>query len=166
MPYIKLKNYAGQVLKGMSVKAPKGAVVFDKIGKKIVLSQPKTFLITHNNRKGINKYRINLLDKKTGRKYWQMNYAMDDDKSDGHSIWSLSSKPMSDKEILDKYGYKVKDGKRIRNKLAIRIALDILAKEKPQTLFEGLIYETKEMLKDQKELAFNNARSKIYNIII
>jgi hypothetical protein len=116
MPYIKLKNYSGQVLADMNITAPKGATAIDENGNAYVFDKATKLHITHNNRLGINKYKINMVDKKTGKKYWQMNYAMDDEKTEGHAIWSLADKPYTDKQIFDKYGYKVKDGKRIKKK--------------------------------------------------
>jgi len=93
---IKLKNYDGQVLAGDTVRAPKGATVFSTDGKKVKLRKSKTFKVTHNNRKGINKYRLNLVDS-SGKKFHVMNYMMDDNKKPDHAIWSFVRKGDSHK---------------------------------------------------------------------
>ncbi len=68
---IDLKNYKGQVLKGDTIKAPKGT----KLGGK-VLSKSKTLKVDKNSRDGINKYNLKLKDK-SGNTYNTKNYKMD-----------------------------------------------------------------------------------------
>ena len=68
---IDLKNYDGQVLKGDSIRAPKGA----KLGGK-KLDKSKVLKVVKNSRKGINKYQLSLKDKE-GKNYRTMNFKMD-----------------------------------------------------------------------------------------
>lgn len=57
MVWVPLSNASGQVVKGIKLKAPKGA----KVGNE-VLSTPKTFTVGKTSRKGINRYEITLHD--------------------------------------------------------------------------------------------------------
>mgnify|MGYP001179785992 FL=1 len=59
MVWVPLKNGSGQVVKDIKLKAPAGAEV-NKGNDKITLQKDKTFTVTHNNRLGINRYKINM----------------------------------------------------------------------------------------------------------
>ena len=59
MVWVPLKNGSGQVVKDIKLKAPAGATV-KKGNDKITLQKSKTFTVTHNNRLGINRYKINM----------------------------------------------------------------------------------------------------------
>ena len=89
--YINLRNYEGQVLPGDHVRAPVGATVYKKpYNEKIKLEKNTRFKVMNNNRKGINKYQLNLKDLDTDEEYWVMNYMMDDEKKEDHAIWSMA----------------------------------------------------------------------------
>ena len=100
---IRLSNHDGQVLPGDTVKAPKGAFVYNKsTGKKQILKQAKVFKVIENNRLGVNRYKLNLEDQK-GNKFWVMNYEMDGEVN-GKSIpqWSMVEDVIN--ESKDPYG--------------------------------------------------------------
>ena len=47
--------------------------------------------------------------------------------------------------------------------LALRIAIEVLSKEPPETVFEGIMHETKKVVKQRKDEAFEYARSMIFD---
>ena len=53
-----------------------------------------------------------------------------------------------------------------KNNLGLKVALDVLAKERPRTLFEGIIHSTKELVKEYKEEVFERARRDIYSHLL
>lgn len=70
MVWIPLKNGSGQVVTGIKLKAPKGAVIH-KGTDKVVLDESKVFTVLNNTRLGINRYKINL-----SGGYWTTNTAI------------------------------------------------------------------------------------------
>ena len=124
-------NYSGQVFKDMKISAPVGAYVFDtSTDEPIEIKEKTIFYTTGNNRKGIGRYRINMIDPK-GRPVWCMNYMMDDDLKKYHAVWSLEDEPYTPEMIFKKYGYKVgPDHQRIKKyKLNGRVRTKKIAKE-------------------------------------
>ena len=53
-----------------------------------------------------------------------------------------------------------------KNNLGLKIALDVLAKATPDTIFEGFIQSAKDSTKKYKEEAFEEARNDIYNYLL
>lgn len=129
MAFIKLENCAQQVFKDMWLSAPPGAYVFDAVSDEPIEIKERTkFRTLGNNRKGIGRYRINMIGPDE-RLVYCMNYMMDDNKKKYHAIWRLEEKPYTAQDIFEKYGWRVtEDHQRIKKykltgrKRAYRIA--------------------------------------------
>lgn len=115
MAYISMTNYQGQIFKDMCISAPPGAKIFESsTNKSLILKEKKIFKTTGNNRLGIGRYRINMLDSE-GKSYYCHNFMMDDEKKEGHKIWTLEEEPYTPQMIFEKYGWKVgPDHRRIK----------------------------------------------------
>jgi hypothetical protein len=116
MAYIAMTNYQGQVFKDMLISAPAGAKIFDTKDNSPQIIENKTlFYTTGNNRMGIGRYRINMINQNTKQGIYCFNYMMDDDKRHGHKIWSLEEAPYTPEMIEKKYGWKIgPDHRRIK----------------------------------------------------
>lgn len=115
MAFIKLENCAQQVFKDMWLSAPPGAYVFDAVSDEPIEIKERTkFRTLGNNRKGIGRYRINMIGPDE-RLVYCMNYMMDDDKKKHHAIWRLEENPYTAQDIFEKYGWRVtEDHQRIK----------------------------------------------------
>jgi hypothetical protein len=112
MIYVDLDNYSGQVLAGMDVEAPRGAVVYNEKNEPIIIKEPTHFHVSHNNRLGINRYKLNLVAP-DGSTYWVMNYQIGKKKKKS-VVWSLKSQPLTDDDLLRIYNIKAIGHKRIK----------------------------------------------------
>jgi hypothetical protein len=161
MAYIKMTNYAGQIFKDMNISAPAGAYVFDANTKELIALKEKTvFRTIGNNRLGIGRYRINMLDA-NGRAVYCHNYMMDDNDKPYHAIWSLEDRPYTPEMIYNKYGYKVgPDGQRIKKyKLSGRMRTIRFAKELREL---GRHLDADRIMAEMKESIANGKRYMIY----
>jgi hypothetical protein len=115
MAFIKLENCAQQVFKDMWLSAPQGAYVFDFVTDEPIEVKERTkFKTLGNNRKGIGRYRINMIGPDE-RLVYCMNYMMDDNKKKYHAIWRLEENPYTAQDIFEKYGWRVtEDHQRIK----------------------------------------------------
>lgn len=115
MARIQLENCVCQVFKDMNLSAPPGAYVFDaKTQEPIEIKQRTKFYTLGNNRLGIGRYKINMIDPH-GREVYCMNYMMDDNQRKYHAVWRMEDEPYTPEMIYKKYGYKVTaDHKRIK----------------------------------------------------
>ena len=161
MAYIKMTNYAGQILKGMNISAPPGAVVYDALTNNPIHIRIKThYKVIGNNRMGIGRYKINLQDS-TNKQCYSMNYMMDDEDKPGHAIWSLEDAPYTPEMIHQLYGYKVgPDGQRAKKyKLSGRVRTRKIAKELRDL---GRHEDADRILKEMEETVAQGKRYLIY----
>ena len=161
MAYIKMTNYAGQILKGMNISAPPGAVVYDALTHEAIHLNVKTcYKATGNNRMGIGRYKINM-QCGANKQYYCMNFMMDDEAKPGHAIWSLEDAPYTPEMIYQIYGYKVgPDGQRAKKyKLSGRIRTRKIAKELRDL---GRSEEADRILKEMEETVAQGKRYLIY----
>jgi hypothetical protein len=116
MAYIAMTNYQGQIFKDMTISGPAGAHIFDQETQECIVLKEKTiFRTTGNNRLGIGRYRINMINVNTGQKVYCNNYMMDDENRKGHKVWTLEEEPYTPEMIYQKYGWKVgEDHRRIK----------------------------------------------------
>lgn len=73
MVYVPLVSSGGQVLKDIKLKAPKGSFVYDG-NDKIEHDKPTSYTVTHNQRIGINRYKIHLKRHSDGKEFHTYNY--------------------------------------------------------------------------------------------
>ncbi len=99
----------------MWLSAPQGAYVFDFVTDEPIEVKERTkFKTLGNNRKGIGRYRINMIGPDE-RLVYCMNYMMDDNKKKYHAIWRLEENPYTAQDIFEKYGWRVtEDHQRIK----------------------------------------------------
>ena len=131
MARIQLDNCVCQVFKDMNLSAPQGAYVFDaETHEPIEIKERTRFYTLGNNRMGIGRYKINMLDP-DGRKVYCMNYMMDDNERKYHAIWRMEDEPYTPEMIYKKYGYRVtEDHKRAKQyKLTGRVRTLKFAKQ-------------------------------------
>jgi hypothetical protein len=101
MVWIPLSNGSGQVVKGITVKAFRGSIVY-KNGSdiEIKLEHPKTFTVIGSKRLGINRYKLNLTEG-----YYTKNHHMR--KTNQRPGWTLIGNWLSPEAIAKSFGSKL-----------------------------------------------------------
>jgi hypothetical protein len=157
MARIQLENCVCQVFKDMNLSAPSGAYVFDaETHEAIEIKERTKFYTLGNNRMGIGRYKINMLDP-NGRKVYCMNYMMDDNLSKHHAIWRMEDEPYTPEMIYKKYGYHVTvDHKRAKQyKLTGRVRTLKIAKQLKEM---GRHEDADRIVKEMKETVSKGKR--------
>lgn len=108
MIHVALANIESQVIKGMVLEAPPNSIAYDEYDRPVLIELGAIYKITHNNRIGINRYKINLEDIKTGEKRYQMNYEIGKNKS-GKPVWSRRKDLENPEDIPLCYSLKTKN---------------------------------------------------------
>ena len=125
MAYIKMINYQGQILRDMNIEAPAGITLHRSADSQPrILAVATAFYTTGNNRLGIARYKINMINK-AGEAFYGLNYEM------SKQGWTLLDPPYTPEMIEQKYGYKVApDGTRLKKyKLTGRVRAQKMIQE-------------------------------------
>lgn len=108
MIHVALANIESQVIKGMVLEAPANSIAYDAQDRPVLIESGCVFKVTHNNRIGVNRYRINLQDIESGKLMYQMNYGIGKNKK-GNPVWSRRKDLENPEDIPLCYSLKTKN---------------------------------------------------------